>query len=138
MEQFTIILMEKEQETGFLTKERGAYTVTGNEAYLQQVYAMDSPDGIQVFIKLTCEKETEDWEYEAIFDYYDIDALLPYAKTVSEEDEHFNPVWTVVVPFSENQEEMETVFSDILQAHHVELQTVYDAIADKKDDYIEQ
>ena len=138
MEQFTIILMEKEQESGFLTKERGAYTVTGNEAYLQQIYVTDTPDGAQVHIKLTCEKETEDWEYEAIFDYYDLEVLLPYATHAFEEDEHFNPVWTIILPFSDNQEEMETVFTNILQTHHTELQSVYDVIADKKDDYIEQ
>ncbi len=138
MEQFTIILMEKEQENGFLTKECGSYTITGNEAQLHQIYVTDAPDDKQIHIKLTCDKETDDWEYEAIFDYYDTDVLLPYVTTIIEEDEHFNPVWTLTLPFSENQQEMEEILTNILQTHHTELQSVYDAIADKKGDYIEQ
>lgn len=138
MEQFTIILMEKEQKSGFLTKECGSYTVTGNEAQLHQIYVIDTPDDKQIHIKLTCDKETDDWEYEAIFDYYDTDVLLPYVTTIIEEDEHFNPVWALTLPFSENQQEMEEILTNILQTHHTELQSVYDAIADKKGDYIEQ
>ena len=41
-------------------------------------------------------------------------------------------------PFQDEAEAMEQRLSAILQAHDAELQSVYAAIVDKKDDYCEQ
>ena len=123
MEEAAIVLMLKEKESGFLTKELGCYTVSGKESLLDRIYA---------------EKEAEDWEYDAIFDYYDADALQDVVDTVAEEEGHLNPVWVVTFPFVDEAEAMEQRLSAILQAHDAELQSVYAAIVDKKDDYCEQ
>ena len=40
-------------------------------------------------------------------------------------------------PFLQEEEEMKRRMEDILQAHALELQSVYEAIVDKKDDYCE-
>ena len=58
--------------------------------------------------------------------------------TVAEEEGHLNPVWVVTFPFVDEAEAMEQRLSAILQAHDAELQSVYAAIVDKKDDYCEQ
>lgn len=138
MEEAAIVLMLKEKESGFLTKELGCYTVSGKESLLDRIYAEETDDGIVVHMALGCEKEAEDWEYDAIFDYYDADALQDVVDTVAEEEGHLNPVWVVTFPFQDEAEAMERRLSAILQAHDAELQSVYAAIVDKKDDYCEQ
>ena len=39
MEEAAIVLMLKEKESGFLTKELGCYTVSGKESLLDRIYA---------------------------------------------------------------------------------------------------
>ena len=70
-------------------------TVSGKESLLDRIYAEETDDGIVVHMALGCEKEAEDWEYDAIFDYYDADALQDVVDTVAEEEGHLNPVWAV-------------------------------------------
>lgn len=137
MDETTIIIMQKNAETGFLEKEQGSYTVQGDSAFIQRVYAQDSENGQDVWMYLTCEKELEDWEYEAVFDYYDTESLAAQVESVEEIEEHMNPVWLVRFAYIAHQEEMEGKLSCILDLHIKELHSVYDAIADKKDDYIE-
>ena len=52
--------------------------------------------------------------------------------------DEYNPVWMVSFPFTENQQKMEQRLQSVLQAHQKELLCVYEAIADKKEDYIEE
>lgn len=88
-------------------------------------------------MKLTCECDVEDWEYNAILDYYDMETVKPFVDSIEELEEEYNPVWLVTFPFLENQQEMEQKLCTILQAHQKELYSVYEVIAEKKDDYIE-
>ena len=49
---------------------------------------------------------------------------------------HYDPVWVVRFPFLEEQEGMEQKLRDILTAHQKELLSVYEAIQDKRDEYV--
>lgn len=138
MEDTVIVVMLKDKDTGFLEKELGSYTLSEEVGLVYNIYAEESEKGTTVVLKLTCNKEIEDWEYDAIFDYYDTEPLAEMVDSVEEEDGHFNPVWMVRFPYSDVYEEMEKKFSGILDIHKKELLSVYDAIADKKDDYCEE
>ncbi|WMI80461.1 DUF6762 family protein [Anaerotignum sp. MB30-C6] len=138
MEEAVIVIMLKDKETGFLEKELGSYTLSENVGMVYNIYAEQADEGKKVVLRLTCNKEIEDWEYDAIFDYYDTEVLSTIADGVEEEDGHYNPVWVVRFPYSDVYEEMEHRLSDIIEIHNKELLSVYDAIADKKDDYSEE
>lgn len=137
MEETSIIIMLKDQETGFLDKELGCYTVGGSEGIIFQVYAQQQEKGLMTVLKLSCEKELQDWEYEAVFDYYDTDVLADLVDSVEEEEGHINPVWCITFPYLEEAEEMEKKLTAIVQAHIQELESVYAVIADKEDEYCE-
>lgn len=137
MEESTVVLMQKNAESGLLEKELGCYTVEGNTALLFQIYAQEEDTGMMVHLSLTCEKEIEDWEYEAIFDYYDMEALSEWVAEMQEADGFYQPMWTGVFPYQEETEQMEQYLTAVLQAHEAELASVYEVIADKKDDYCE-
>lgn len=134
MEETVIVIMLKDEKTGFLEKELGAYSVPENGELLLNIYA----EGEKVVLRLSCEKELQDWEYDAVYDYYDTETVGALVDSIAEEDGHYNPVWVVTFPFSEQQETMEERLADILQAHREELLSVYDAIKDKEDDYREE
>lgn len=135
MEETVIVIMLK--ENGFLEKELGCYHLGEYQNTILNIYAEENQKNeITVFMKLTCERDVEDWEYNAILDYYDMDTVKQFVDSIQESEGEYNPVWIVSFPFLE-QEQMEQKLNLILQAHQKELISVYEAIADKKEDYIE-
>ena len=135
MEDTVIVVMLKDPVTGFLEKELGTYDLTAHEELLYNIYAEQQDGKTQVVLRLTTERDVEDWEFEAIYDYYDAAALAPWALQVEEEEDCFNPIWKVTVPFLEEPTAMEEAIDGILSAHWQELSSVYEVIKDKKDEY---
>ncbi len=136
MEDTVIVIMLKDAETGFLEKELGAYTVEENGSLLYNIYA--EGEDKTVVMRLTCDRELQDWEFDAVYDYYDPETVGVLVDSVEEEDGHHDPVWVVRFPFAEEQDVMEEKLTMILAKHQEELLSVYEAIKDKEDDYIEE
>lgn len=133
MEETVIVIMLKDAETGFLEKELGAYSISENGELIFNIYAEGEEK--KVVMRLTCERELQDWEYDAVYDYYDTETVGALVDSMEEEDGHYDPVWVVTFPFAEEQDVMEQKLTDILDAHREELLSVYEAIKDKEDDY---
>ncbi len=133
MEETVIVIMLKDAQTGFLEKELGAYSLPENGELLFNIYA--EGEERRVVMRLGCERELQDWEYDAVYDYYDTEPVGALVDSIEEEDGHYDPVWVVTFPFSEEQEKMEQKLTEILAAHQEELLSVYEAIKDKEDDY---
>ncbi len=137
MDETIIVIMLKDNQTGFLEKELCSYHLGEQQNIMLNIYAEQTEQNMTVFMKLTCERDVEDWEYNAILDYYDMETVKPFVDSIEELEGEYNPVWLVTFPFLENQQEMEQKLCAILQAHQKELYSVYEVIAEKKDDYIE-
>ncbi|MBR6542687.1 MAG: hypothetical protein IKT73_05725, partial [Anaerotignum sp.] len=73
MEDAVIVIMLKDAETGFLEKELGAYTLPENSGLIFNIYAEN--EGKEVVLRLSCDKELQDWEYDAVYDYYDTETV---------------------------------------------------------------
>ena len=134
MEETTIVIMLKDEETGFLDQELGSYSVPERAELIWSIYVKSN----EVVLRLSCDRELEDWEYEAVFDYYDTEPVGALVDTIIEEEGHCDPVWIVGFPFIDDQDAMEGKLAKILQAHEKELRSVCDAIKDKEDDYREE
>lgn len=133
MEETVIVIMLKDAETGFLEKELGAYSISENSKLIFNIYAEGEEK--KVIMRLSCDKELQDWEYDAVYDYYDTETVGKLVDSIEEEDGHYDPVWVVTFPFLEEQEKMEQKLTELLSAHKEELLSVYEAIKDKEDDY---
>ncbi len=136
MEETVIVIMLKDKETGFFEKELGCYKIETNDTLIYNTFATGDENGYTVSMKLTCDKEVSDWEFDAIFDYYDPETLMPFVTSIEEEEDCYNPTWNITFDFIDNTEAMEEKISEILAVHARELETVYEAIADKKDEYL--
>ena len=136
MEETVIVIMLKDAEIGFLEKELGAYSVSENGELIFNIYAEGEEK--KVTMRLTCDRELQDWEYDAVYDYYDTETVGALVDSIEEEDGHYDPVWVVTFPFAEEQDVMEEKLTAILGAHKEELLSVYEAIKDKEDDYREE
>ncbi len=132
-----IVIMLKDKETGFLEKELGSYAVDDKDGLIYNTYAVEEDGKLNVYVRLTCSRDVEDWEYDAVFDYYDPQTVMEVADSVEEEDGEYNPMWIVKFPFDEDTDVMEEKMERLLALHKKELDSVYETIADKKDEYSE-
>lgn len=134
MEETVIVIMLKDAETGFLEKELGSYSLPESGEWIFNIYVEE--DAAQtVVLRLSCDRELQDWEYDAVYDYYDMESVGALVESIAEEDGHYDPVWIVRFPFLPEQAAMEEKLGAILNVHREEMLSVYEAIKDKEDDY---
>ena len=134
MDETVIVIMLKDTTTGFLEKELGSYTVP-YENLIHNIFAQEADSATNVHMRLTTERDLADWEFSAVFDYYDDEPLLGVCSLVAEDESGYNPIWEVVFEFSDNQEIMQERLAQVLNIHKAELDSVYDAIKDLEQEY---
>ena len=127
-----IVLMEKDEKTGFLEREIFGITISENEEFLVNLYVQSS----KLYIRLSTDRETKDWEYDAIFDYFDSDVFEGKVKSFTEVTDTYDPTWEAVLDFDETDVEGTCGnVRTILSIFKNELYDVYDTIKDKEDEY---
>ncbi|MBB6217726.1 hypothetical protein HNQ80_003849 [Anaerosolibacter carboniphilus] len=136
MEALVLMLMEKDPETGVFSNEVGSYTIQEHGNLVEGIYLIHKEEQDLVFLKLTTDRDVDDWEYDAVLDYYDMDVMKETVLSI-EESEGYNPVWEVSFEFMDSQDGMESLLAAILGKHRLILDEVYEAIKDKKEEYEE-
>lgn len=130
----TIIVMLKNEETGMLETELDTYEIKQNLEYITRIHAQKEDNEIYLYIELSTERGVEDWEYDAIYDYYEIEKY-PENINIYELENCYNPTWVLKSKYEENKNLMENKIADILEIHVKELKEVYSIIKDKEDEY---
>ncbi len=131
MEETVIVIMERDAKTGFLEKELLSFTVSENDDFLVNIYAQEN----EIYMKISTAEDVMDWQFNAIYDYYDTEPMENLGIKIIEDAECYNPTWTVVFKQCESLNELPDKISDILAVHKAELESVFDAIKDKKEEY---
>jgi hypothetical protein len=134
MEKTKIALYEKNTETGMLENLLGNYAVE-NVDLIDTIHGINEGGLIKVYVFITVDREIADWEFNAIYDYYDTSAIKEMDVIVEEKEDCYNPTWLLIFNYVDNNEEMENKLDGILFLHKKELETVYDEIKDKKGEY---
>ncbi len=135
MEETFLVLMLKDKETGFLDKELSAYKIGENENLIVNIFATEEGDNIIVHLKITTDRDCQDWEFDAIYDYYDNEIYNDMILSFAEETEVYNPTFLLTFQYDDNDNSMEEFIRKILEMHKNELLDVYATIADKEDEY---
>jgi hypothetical protein len=133
-----IVIMLKDSETGFLDKELASLTLNENEDYIVNLFAIDEADGRKLHIRLSTGRDVSDWEYEAIFDYYDSNCFGDSVISVTDIDDDYNPAWEVIMDYDEDIAALEEKVIDVLSKHKTEMNDVFETICDKEAEYSEQ
>ena len=133
-----IVIMQKDTKTGFLDKELASLTIAENENLIVNLFVIEENDKLNMHIKLSTERDVKDWEYSAIFDYYDTDIFDGFAENITEEDDYYNPTWEIVFEYIDEISELESKITKLLEIHKAELEEVYKIIENKESEYNEK
>jgi hypothetical protein len=132
-----IVIMLKDKATGFLEKELATLTIAENEDYIVNMFAFDEDDGRKLHLRLSTGRDVADWEYEAIFDYYDSGCFGENANVIDIDDD-YNPAWEVIIDYNDDISILEEEVASVLKKHATEMADVFETISDKEDEYNEE
>lgn len=129
-----IVIMQKNNKTGLFEKELISLYIN-NEQYILNIYAMENEENkLNIYINLTTEKDVEDWEYNAIYDYYDKEIFEKFDLQINEKEE-FNPTWELIIKYPEKEEDLKDILNEIILIHKNEINEIYSIISTKKGEY---
>lgn len=137
MDGMSIVIMEKDRETGFLSKELGSYGIEDNIEMVDRVFAVSCDGKKLVNLYITIPGEFEDWEFNAILDNYNAEVYEGLEESIEEDEDGYNPTWLVKFEFLENDDVMELKLNQLIQIHAAEVKRVLEEIKDLKDEYME-
>ena len=81
--------MEKDKETGFITKELGSCEVKEGALYVRKLFVIDNI----VNLYFDTNKDVEEWEYSAIYDLFNKDIFIENGFEIDEDLDEYNPTF---------------------------------------------
>lgn len=128
----SLVLMEKDKETGFITKELGSFEVNEGALYVRKLFVIDNI----VNLYFDTNKDVEEWEYSAIYDLFSIKRFEEEGFRIEEELDEYNPTFILKFPYKEEHLEMKDVLDKVVELINEEMEKVFLAIEGKEEEYI--
>lgn len=133
-----IVIMQKNKKTGLFEKELQTLNISQYEDFILNIYAENEEDDIFLKIKLTTNRDVLDWEYNAIYDYYDTEIFQKEGYYIKECDEEYNPTWEISTKYIEDEEQILNTINKIVKMHKDEISEVFEIIKDKEGEYADE
>lgn len=126
-----LVLMEKDMETNYLVKELGSYNVDEGAQYVIKFFY----DGEKVNMLFNTHKDVEDWEFDAIYDLFNISSFEEEGYEVDEAQDEYNPTWVLKFDYDEEHNLMEEKVKKACSLIQSEMENVFEAVKDKEEEY---
>ena len=127
----SLVLMDKDKETGFITKELGSFEVNEGAIYVTKLFVLE---GI-VNLYFDTNKDVEEWEYSAIYDLFNSDIFIEEGFQIETDEEEYNPTFILKFQYKEEHEKMKEILSKAVLLIEQEINKVFIAIEGKMQEY---
>lgn len=128
----SLILMERDIETGFVTKEVGSFQVSEGALYVKNFYVK----GDKIYLVFDTNKDVEEWEYSAIYDMFNYELFEKEGFEIEDIEEEYNPTFLVKFGYVDDydyiREKLEKCIDIIVES----MNKVFTDIEGKKEEYI--
>ncbi len=129
----SLVLIEKDKETGFIKKELGSFEVNEGALFVKKLYVLDEI----VYMYFDTNKDVEEWEYSAIYDLFNKDAFVGKGYDIEEDDEEYNPTYVIKFEYKDDYDVMKQKIQEAVSLIDQEMNAVFEAIKGKKSEYAE-
>ncbi|QAA34176.1 DUF6762 family protein [Clostridium manihotivorum] len=127
----SLVLIEKDKETGNIISELGSYAVNDGAIYVTKLYCIDN----EVSLYFDTNRDVEEWEYSAIYDLFEIEAFEEIGYDIKEKDDEYNPTWLVKFPYDKDHEETRAVINELCTIIKEKIEKVFEDIKGKEEEY---
>lgn len=131
MDYSSLILMERDAETGFVTKELGSYQVSMEAEYVKGFYVK----GDTVYLKFDTNKDVEEWEYSAVYDLFEKNLFEEEGFEIEDVDDEYNPTFLIKFKYEEDHQYINEKLSLALEVIGEAMEKVFKNIEGKEEEY---
>ncbi|MDD6795105.1 MAG: hypothetical protein PUE01_06835 [Clostridiaceae bacterium] len=129
----SLVLMEKDKETGYISKELGSFEVNEGAEYIKRLFEIDN----EVNLYFDTNKDVEEWEYSAIYDLFNKEVFTENGFEIEEELDEYNPTFILKFPYKEEHSEMKAEIDKAVELISQTMDKVFIDIQGKEGEYKE-
>ena len=129
----SLVLMEKDKETGFITKELGSFSVNEGALHVRKFFV----DGDIVNLYFDTNKDVSEWEYSAIYDLFNAKVFEEEGFEISEDLDEYNPTFIVKFKYDDDHNKMQEEVTKIVDLIEKEMIEVFENVEGKEEEYKE-
>ena len=129
----SLVLMEKDKETGFIKKELGSFQVNEGALFVKKLYVLDEI----VNMYFDTNKNVEEWEYSAVYDLFNSDVFIESGYEIEEDLEEYNPTYIIKFKYEDDYDVMKKKIQEVVTIIDSEMNLVFEAIQGKEAEYQE-
>ena len=129
----SLVLMEKDKETGFIKRELGSFQVNEGALFVKKLYVLDEI----VNMYFDTNKNVEEWEYSAIYDLFNSNAFIENGYEIEEDVEEYNPTYVIKFKYEDDYDVMKKKIQEAVGIIEKEMNLVFEAIQGKEAEYAE-
>ena len=127
----SLILMERDKDTGFITKEVGSFQVFDGAEYVKKFYVQ----GDTVYLQFDTNKDVSEWEYSAIYDLFDYDTFKVEELDIEDMEDEYNPTFLVKFDYKDDFKYISEKLALCLDVIKETIEKVFVDIEGKEDEY---
>lgn len=129
----SLVLMEKDKETGFIKSELGSFEVNEGALFVKKLYVLEET----VYMYFDTNKNVEEWEYSAIYDLFNGEAFTEKGYELEEDLEEYNPTFIIKFKYEDDYSIMKEKIQECVTIIQNEMNSVFEAIKGKEAEYQE-
>ena len=129
----SLVLVEKDKETGYITKELGSFRVSEGAIFVRKLFAIEN----EVNLYFDTNKDVEEWEYSGIYDLFNSEVFRENGFIIEEDLEEYNPTFILKFKYKEEHLEMRDLINKAVDLIKDEIEIVFKAIEGKEEEYKE-
>lgn len=128
----SLVLMEKDRETGFISKELGSFQVSEGALYVKKLFVIDEI----VNLYFDTNKDVEEWEYSAIYDVFNYEAFSKEEFDIEDMLDEYNPTFLIKFKYVDDYAFMKERLTRCVELIEDTLEEAFKNIEGKKEEYI--
>lgn len=127
----SLVLMEVDKETNQFVKELGSYEASDGAEFVTKL----NYSGELINLFFDTQVDVEEWQFTAIYDYFNEDVFTNKGYSIEAIDDEYNPTWMVKFKYSTDHMVVREAIIEICDLIKQELKEVFIKIEDKKEEY---
>ena len=128
----SLVLMEKDKETGFIKRELGSFQVNEGALFVKKIYVLEEI----VYIHFDTNKNVEEWEYSAIYDLFNSESFTENGYEIEEDLDEYNPAYIIKFKYEDDYDLMKKKIQEAVSTIEKEMNIVFEAIQGKEAEYL--
>lgn len=127
----SLVLMEKDKETGFITKELGSFQVSEGALFVKKLFVLNG----EVNLFFDTNKDVEEWEYSAIYDLFNYETFVKEEFEIEDVLDEYNPTFLIKFNYVDDYEFMKERITRCVELIESSMEEVFKSIEGKEEEY---